>query len=112
MRATRLATNVRQGGHQIKLDFAGPIIEWRGPAPFYFVQLDPSTVAELASVAAVASYGWGCIPVDVVIAGYDFYTALIPREGGFLLPLRVAVRKAADLGIAGEVTGTLQLRGV
>ena len=103
----------------MEIEFNGPIIEWRGPAPFYFVALPPEVCDELNTVASEASYGWGCIPVDVSLEvspcgatkhSPSFYTALIPREGGYLLPLKVAARKASGLGETGEVFGTLSLR--
>ena len=103
----------------MQIDFVGPIIEWRGPAPFYFVALPAEVCEELDVVASEASYGWGCIPVDVSLevsplgatkVSPSFYTALIPREGGYLLPLKAAARKSAGLGESGEVVGTLSLR--
>lgn len=91
-------------------DFEGDIVEWRGPAPFYFVPMPLDVAAEIKAVEAQASYGWGCIPADVEIAGHTFYTALIPREGTYFLPLKVAVRKDAGLGTTGLVRGSLRLR--
>lgn len=92
--------------------FEGEIVEWRGPAPFYFVPLPEDVAAEIKLVENQASYGWGCIPADVTIGDHTFYTALIPREGTYFLPLKVAVRKAAGIGIEGPVAGELSLRGV
>ena len=78
----------------------GPIIEWRGPAPFYFVALSEDDAAMLTDLGPAISYGWGCIPVEVTLGATRFTTSLIPRNGGFLVPLKVAVRTAAqvDLG--------------
>ena len=91
-------------------EFAGDIVEWRGPAPFYFVPLPADVAAEIKAVEAQASYGWGCIPTDVTIGGHSFYTALIPREGTYFLPLKVDMRKKTGLGTQGQVTGSLRLR--
>lgn len=95
----------------MEFEFEGDIVEWRGPAPFYFVPLSPDVAAEIKLVEAQASYGWGCIPADVTIGDYRFYTALIPREGTYFLPLKVEVRKKTGLGIEGSVAGRLELRG-
>lgn len=92
-------------------EFEGEIVEWRGPAPFYFVPMPADVAAEIKAVEAQASYGWGCIPADVTIGDHSFYTALIPREGTYFLPLKVAVRKATGLETEGVVTGSLSLRG-
>lgn len=95
----------------MEFEFEGEIVEWRGPAPFYFVPMPADVAAEIKAVEAQASYGWGCIPADVTIGDHSFYTALIPREGTYFLPLKVAVRKATGLETEGVVTGSLNLRG-
>lgn len=95
----------------MEFEFEGEIVEWRGPAPFYFVPMPADVAAEIKAVEAQASYGWGCIPADVTIGDHSFYTALIPREGTYFLPLKVAVRKATGLETEGVVTGSLSLRG-
>lgn len=48
--------------------------------------------------AREASYGWGCVPVAASIAGASLATSLFPQGGGYLLPLKAAVR--AEAGIA------------
>lgn len=78
-------------------EFESKVIEWRGPAPFYFVTTPDSISQELESSAGHLSYGWGCIPVDVTIGTTTFYTALIPREGSYFVPLTAAVRKAEQI---------------
>jgi hypothetical protein len=77
--------------------FDGEIIEWRGPAPFYFVAMSESDSAELKEAARSLIY-WGQVPVRVVIGGTEFTTALFPRYGRYLVPLKDAVRKAEGIG--------------
>lgn len=78
--------------------FSAPLIYWRGPAPHVFAQIPPADSAEIAEVGRGISYGWGCIPVRARIGGVDFVTALIPKDGLYLLPLKLAVRRALELG--------------
>jgi hypothetical protein len=79
--------------------FSSTVIEWRGPAPFFF-STTPSEVTELIETSAGhLSYGWGCIPVDVTIGKTTFYTALIPREGTYFIPLKAAVRKTENISL-------------
>ena len=78
--------------------FEAAVIEWRGPAPFYFVAILPEHLGEVSYAAREASYGWGCVPVAAIIAGASFDTSLFPKDGGILLPLKAAVR--AQAGIA------------
>ncbi|MEU2631823.1 DUF1905 domain-containing protein, partial [Kitasatospora sp. NPDC007106] len=56
------------------LVFAGRVIEWRGPSPFYFVPVPEEQSADVREVAAQATYGWGVVPVDARIGGVTFTT--------------------------------------
>ena len=95
--------------------FTGRVIEWRGPSPYYFVPVPDEESADIREVAALASYGWGVIPVEARIGDVLFTTSLFPKDGGYLLPLKNAVRKpqglAADDEVRVEMTIQLQLRG-
>lgn len=74
------------------LQFEAEVIEWRGPAPFYYAVLPEAAAAEVGRVKRAASYGWGVIPVAAEIGGVRFATSLFPRDGTYLLPLKAAVR--------------------
>jgi hypothetical protein len=76
--------------------FDGEVIEWRGPAPYFFVAMPESDSAELKEQARSLIY-WGQVPVRVVIGDTEFSTALFPRDGRYLVPLRAAVRKAEGI---------------
>jgi len=94
--------------------FTGRVIEWRGPSPYYFVPVPDEESADIREVAAMASYGWGVIPVEARIGDVLFTTSLFPKDGGYLLPLKNAVRKpqglVADDEVSVEMTIQLQLR--
>jgi hypothetical protein len=55
----------------------------------------------------VLSYGWGCIPVLAIVEGREFETSLMPKDGRYLLPLKVAVRRPLGLGVGDRVVATL-----
>lgn len=88
-------------------EFVGPVVEWRGPAPFYFVAIPPEESADIKLVAKGIEY-WGQVPVTVRIGETEFTTALFPKDGRYLLPLKDAVRRAA--GIAVDQTVGVELR--
>ena len=83
--------------------FEGRIIEWRGPAPFLFVPLPDEHVGEIRWAAREASYGWGVIPVEAQIGETEFTTSLFPKDGSYLLPVKVAAQHAAGVGLGDEV---------
>jgi hypothetical protein len=83
------------------LEFAGTVIEWRGPA---------EEAADIDEVAALATYGWGVIPVEARIGDITFETSLFPKDGGYLLPLKDAVRKQQGISAGDEVTVEMTIR--
>ncbi len=93
----------------MELEFTGEVIEWRGPAPFYYVVIPQPESDEIAAVANAFTYGWGVIPVRATVAGIGFTTSLFPREGSYLLPLKQAVRIPAGVGVGDRVAVELSL---
>jgi hypothetical protein len=87
--------------------FDGEIIEWRGPAPFFFVVMPESDSAELKEEARSQIY-WGQIPVHVLVGNTEFDTALFSKDGRYLVPLRDAVRKAEGIDAGDVVTVVLR----
>ena len=79
-------------------EFEGPVIEWRGPAPFYFVRIPEDESAGIKFAARGLEY-WGQVPVVVHISGIEFGTALFPKGGRYLIPLKDAVRKSAGIEV-------------
>ncbi|MBO4254590.1 DUF1905 domain-containing protein [Streptomyces griseorubiginosus] len=94
----------------MELAFTGRVIEWRGPAPYYFVPVPEQESADIREVAALASYGWGVIPVEARIGGTAFATSLFPKDGGYLLPLKNAVRVPSGLSAGDDVTIRMTVR--
>jgi hypothetical protein len=77
-------------------EFVGVVVEWRGPAPYYFVAIPVEESADIKYAAKGVEY-WGQVPVIVRISGVEFTTALFPKDGRYLLPLKAAVRKSAGI---------------
>ncbi|MGH3714052.1 MAG: DUF1905 domain-containing protein [Micromonosporaceae bacterium] len=94
----------------MELVFAGRVIEWRGPSPYYFVPVPDEKSADIREVAAMATYGWGVIPVEARIRDVAFETSLFPKDGGYLLPLKDAVRKPQGLSAGDDVTVEMTVR--
>ncbi|MDX2705764.1 DUF1905 domain-containing protein [Streptomyces sp. PA03-6a] len=94
----------------MELVFAGRVIEWRGPSPYYFVTVPGEESEHIREVAAMATYGWGVIPVEARIGGTSFTTSLFPKDGGYLLPLKVAVRRPQGIAAGDDVTVEMTVR--
>lgn len=94
----------------MELAFAGKVIEWRGPAPYYFVPVPDDESTDIREVAAMASYGWGVIPVEARIGDVVFETSLFPKDGRYLLPLKAAVRKRQGISAGDDVAVEMSVR--
>jgi hypothetical protein len=94
----------------VELAFDGRVIEWRGPSPYYFVPVPDEESSDIREVAAMATYGWGVIPVTARIGGVAFETSLFPKDGGYLLPLKDRVRKPNGLEPGSDVSVELAIR--
>lgn len=93
----------------MELLVVGVMFEWRGPAPFHFVALPDDVADDVRAEAGRLSYGWGMVPVRGRVGGTDFTTAMWPKEGGYWLPVKDAVRRSEGLMLGDEVTATLWL---
>jgi hypothetical protein len=92
----------------MELEFAGEIVEWRGPAPYHFVALPDDAAEAVDEVKASVAY-WGVVPVTVWIGDTEFTTSMFPREGTYFLPLKDAVRAAEGFGLGDEVAVRLSV---
>ncbi|MDC9826188.1 DUF1905 domain-containing protein [Devosia sp. ZB163] len=88
----------------MELSFSAVVIEWRGPAPFFYARIPPEIGAEIGKVKRAASYGWGVIPVEATIEGVTFETSLFPKGDTYLLPLKDAVRRRIGVTVDDEVS--------
>jgi hypothetical protein len=73
--------------------FEAEVFQWRGPAPYFFIATPPDVDAFLRDHLGELTYGWGVIPARVRIGDTEVGTSLIPRDGVYLVPLKVALRK-------------------
>ena len=88
----------------MEFEFSGEVFEWRGPSPFYFVRVPDDMALEIRAVSSLVTYGWGVIPATIRIGSTRWATSLFPKDGGYLVPLKDAVRRAEDLVVGDEVT--------
>ncbi len=89
-------------------EFDGPVVEWRGPAPYFFVRVPEEESADIKAAAKGLEY-WGQVPVVVRIEETEFSTALFPKDGCYLLPLRAVVRRDAGVEVDQVVTVSLNV---
>jgi hypothetical protein len=96
-------------GPNLELEFDGEVIYWHGPSPFHFVAMPEDPSAAVRGIAKAVTYGWGCIPVRAEIAETEFTTALIPKDGRYLVPLKDVVRKRLEVADGDVVQVRLEI---
>lgn len=94
----------------MRFEFSAEMWPWRGPAPYHFITVPDEAAAELRNLSPMLTYGWGVIPVSVRIGDTDFATSLFPKDGGYALPIKDAVRKAEDLTDGDAITVEMTVR--
>lgn len=94
----------------MEVEFNGEIWYWRGPSPFFFVTVPAEQSGDLKAISELVTYGWGMIPVNVRIGRTEWKTALWPKDGRYIVPIKDTVRKAEDLEQGDNVTVWLEVQ--
>jgi Domain of unknown function (DUF1905) len=95
------------------LVFDAALWRWQGegPAAWYFLTLPDEAAAEVKLATLGMRRGFGSVKVEAAIGGSRWSTSLFPdtRTGSYLLPVKVAVRRAEglDAGSVARVSLTL-----
>ena len=87
----------------LELTFSGELWYWRGPAPYHFITVPPDAAAAIRAIASGVTYGWGMIPARVTIGNSAWTTALWPKDGGYVVPIKDAYRKSEGLALGDMV---------
>ena len=94
----------------MKLKFTSTVIEWRGPAPFYFVPVPEEESQKIKAVSKLISYGWGVMPITATLGKTTWTTALFPKDGRYLLPIKNDLRFGEKLSVDDGVEVTLEVK--
>ncbi|MBV9291557.1 MAG: DUF1905 domain-containing protein [Frankiales bacterium] len=86
------------------VEFTADVWFWKGPAPWYFVTVPESGAVEIEATAAMVSYGWGMIPVEVRLGDTTWTTSLFPKDGSYVVPIKASVRRAEEIDEGDTVT--------
>jgi hypothetical protein len=88
----------------VQLRFSGPVWFWRGPSPWHFVTVPEEDCRALADTAAMVTYGWGMVPVTARLGDTQWTTSLWPKDGRYVVPLKMWVRQAEGVELGDTVT--------
>ena len=92
------------------IEFKGKIFQWRGPAPYLFVAVPEKESANIKSVSKLLTYGWGVIPVMVKVGKTEWKTSLFPKDGRYLVPIKMLAQNAEKLKEGDKIKLRLEFR--
>jgi Domain of unknown function (DUF1905) len=98
----------------------GPLWLWttdKAPASWHFLTIDGEVSDAIKATSIMRrleggrSRGFGSMKVTAMIGGTTWATSIFPAKdvGGYLLPVKAAVRKAEGIVVGDEVDVTLTL---
>ncbi len=74
------------------------------------LRVDPARSERRSREAGRDLVYWGQVPVEARIGATEFRTATFPYGEGFVLPLRVAIRRAEEIEVGDVLRVALRLR--
>ena len=90
-----------------------PLWLWSGEQGswhFVTIQAEEAVEIRLESAASGIRRGFGSVRVEAEIAGVAWKTSIFPeKSGGYLLPVKAAVRRACGISAGDTVRVSLQL---
>ncbi|MFM7350333.1 MAG: DUF1905 domain-containing protein [Erythrobacter sp.] len=94
----------------------GPVAVWQGSADkpakgaWFFLVVAGETAQAIRANATKAD-AWGSVRIEATIGGTTWRTSLFPSKahGGWLLPLKAAVRKAVKIWEVDELAAVVSL---
>ena len=95
------------------ISFTSLLWIWKGEgARWFFVTVPEEQAAEIKAQAFSLPRGFGSVRVEARINDVSWHTSVFPQNsGGYLLPVKAAVRKQAGLAEGDTVTVELTVLG-
>jgi hypothetical protein len=93
------------------ISVTGPLWLWRGNgATWHFVTVPAALADEIRAHALAGPRGFGSVRVEARLHDVTWRTSVFPmKAGGYILPVKAAVRRKAEVAAGDEVTISLEL---
>ena len=91
------------------ISVTAPLWLWSGGS-WHFVTVPEDDATEIRAHSLLNRGGFGSVKVEATINGVTWRTSVFPQKsGGYLLPVKAAVRRDAGIAAGDEVTVSLEL---
>jgi hypothetical protein len=68
-----------------------------------FAKVPEKQAQQIKEVSKMLTYGWGVIPCSVTIGNTSVTTSLFPKDGGYLVPIKVALSKQEQIAFSQKI---------
>ncbi len=95
----------------MKYSFKAEVWLWEGQGAWHFVTLPQDISGEIKEVFGTNQSGFGSVRVKATINDYSWKTSIFPdkKSTSYLLPVKVEVRKKANISAGDQVKVGLQI---
>lgn len=83
----------------LDFEFTAPLWDWTGKGSWHFVTVPTEISADIKAFTKHLAKGFRTVRVSIRIGDSHWQTSLFPStdHGGYLLPIKAAIRKAENL---------------
>jgi hypothetical protein len=105
---------VKREDRGMTYEFEAELWRYKGDGPWHFVTLPFEQADEIDERTSQVQRGFGSVRVKVTVGGTTWSTSLFPATGeqSYVLPVKLAVRKAERLCAGSVVKFTLELADI
>lgn len=84
---------------------------YSGESAWHFATIPADISKEIDMKFSDQKRGWGSLPIDVTIGSTKWRTSIFPdkKTKGYLLPLKVAIRKKENIQVGDEVNLLIEI---
>src|SRR5439155_22751744 len=95
----------------VMITVTAPLWLWTSEnGSWHFLTVPEEQSGEIRAQAFAGRRGFGSVRVEAAMNGVTWRTSVFPQQsGGYILPVKAAVRRKADIAAGDEVTVTLEL---
>lgn len=96
---------------ELRYTFRASLWRWSGNASWVFLTVPPAPSDEIDDRRGASARGFGAVKVAVRIGATAWRTSIFPStaHGGYILPVKKAVRAAEGVDVDDEVTVLLDI---
>jgi hypothetical protein len=97
---------------ELSFTFSEKLWVYHGKGAWFFITVPQEESSQIKFLTSHHRRGWGAVPVNVIIGSTKWKTSIFPdsKVGGYLLPIKLEVRKLEKISAGDSVLVTINLK--